>query len=99
MLVVVGPVGCGKSTLLSAILGETPLVEGSVRSRGSFALVQQEPSVFSASVRENILFGKSEDSERLAQILRVCQLQPDLAQLSNGLDTLIGEAGLNISGG
>ena len=32
-------------------------------------------------------------------MLRVCELEPDLAQLSNGLDTLIGEAGLNISGG
>ena len=58
LLVVVGPVGCGKSTLLATILGESSLLSGSVRSRGAFALVEQVPTVFSASIKDNILFGK-----------------------------------------
>ena len=99
LVVVIGPVGCGKSTLLSTLLGETSLVKGQVRSRGTFALVEQEPSVFSKTVRENILFGKQEDPRRLAEVLRVCELEADLAQLQCGLDTLVGEGGLNISGG
>ena len=98
-MVVVGPVGSGKSTLLASILGEAMLSGGAVRSRGSFALVEQEPVVFSASVRDNILFGKQEDPSRLAEVVCVCELQPDLAQLSHGLDTQVGEGGLNISGG
>ena len=99
VLVVIGPVGSGKSSLLSALLGEIALLKGSIRSRGTFALVEQEPSIFAASVRENILFGKSENQERLAEVVQVCELEADLAQLPNGLDTLVGEAGLNISGG
>ena len=58
VLVVIGPVGSGKSSLLSALLGEIALLKGSIRSRGTFALVEQEPSIFAASVRDNILFGK-----------------------------------------
>ena len=58
LVAVVGPVGSGKSTLLASILGEAMLSGGAVRSRGSFALVEQEPVVFSASVRDNILYGK-----------------------------------------
>ena len=63
LVAVVGPVGSGKSSLLASLLGETAVVEGSVRARGSFALVEQEPVVFSASVRENILFGSEREGE------------------------------------
>ena len=67
-----GPVGCGKSSLLATILGETVLHEGSVARRGRIALVEQEPCIFSATVRENILFGLPEHADRLASVLRVC---------------------------
>ena len=50
-------------------------------------------------MRNNILFGLPLDQERLSQVVRVCQLEEDVAQLANGLDTQIGERGVNISGG
>ena len=63
------------------------------------AYVEQEPCIFSDSVRNNILFGRAEEEERLREVLRVCQLEEDLSQLVSGLDTEIGERGVNISGG
>ena len=61
--------------------------------------MEQEPCIFSDSVRNNILFGLPLDEERLSEVVRVCQLEEDLTQLANGLDTKIGERGVNISGG
>ena len=61
--------------------------------------MEQEPCIFSDSVRNNILFGLPLDEERLREVVRVCQLEEDLTQLANGLDTKIGERGVNISGG
>ena len=79
ILGVVGPVGCGKSSLLATLLGETVVREGEVRTLGKAALVEQEPCIFSATVRENILFGLPEDPARLAEVVGVCELAPDLA--------------------
>ena len=98
-MAVVGPVGSGKSTLLATLLGETTLVEGAVRRRGKVAVVEQEPCVLAISLKDNILFGLPEDPERLATVIQVCQLEPDLILFPMGIDTLVGEGGLNISGG
>ncbi len=99
MLGVVGKVGAGKSSLLATVLGETVLAEGTVHVGGSVAYVEQEPCIFADSVRGNILFGRELDEERLAEVVRVCELQEDMAQLPRGLDTQIGERGVNVSGG
>ena len=98
-MAVVGRVGSGKSSLLASLLGETHILSGSLSRRGRVAYVEQEPCIFSDSVRNNILFGRAEEEERLREVLRVCQLEEDLSQLVSGLDTEIGERGVNISGG
>ena len=95
----VGRVGSGKTSLLASLLGETHIRGGSLQRRGRVAYVEQEPCIFSDSIRNNILFGLPLDEERLAEVIRVCQLEPDLAQLAHGIDTEIGERGVNISGG
>ena len=61
--------------------------------------MEQEPCIFSDSVRNNILFGLPLDEERLSEVVRVCQLEEDISHLVNGLDSEIGERGVNISGG
>ena len=98
-MAVVGRVGSGKTSLLASLLGETHILSGTLDRRGRIAYVEQEPCIFSDSVRNNILFGLPLDEERLSEVVRVCQLEPDLQQLVNGLDTEIGERGVNISGG
>ena len=80
-------------------MGETHIQSGSLHQRGRVAYVEQEPCIFSDSVRNNILFGLPLDEERLSEVIRVCQLGADPNQLVNGLDTEIGERGVNISGG
>lgn len=56
-LTVVGQVGSGKTSLLYSVLQETSIKNGSLSVKGSIAYVEQEPFIFSASVKQNIMFG------------------------------------------
>ena len=96
---VVGKVGSGKTSLLLSIMGETYIRSGTLSRRGSLAYVEQEPVIWSDSVRNNILFGLPLNEQRLQEVVRVCELEQDLTQLVHGLDTQIGERGINLSGG
>ena len=92
-VLVTGPVGAGKSTLLSAILGEVPQLLGSVELLGSVAYCSQIPWILQGTVQHNITFGETFDEERFSQVVEACCLTPDLRQLANGADTVIGERG------
>ncbi|KAJ1541611.1 Multidrug resistance-associated protein 1, partial [Cladochytrium tenue] len=96
---VVGTVGAGKSSLLSAFLGEMYKSTGEVTVRGSIAYVAQTPWIMNASLRENILFGKSYDEDFYNRTIDACGLRPDLDILPGGDLTEIGERGINLSGG
>ncbi|KAI9224707.1 hypothetical protein BC828DRAFT_395107 [Blastocladiella britannica] len=98
-IIVQGVVGSGKSCLMSAILDQCHLVEGEVHVNGSVALVPQEAWLMNGMLRENILFGLPMDEERYAQVIFACALLPDLKMLPDGDLTLIGERGINLSGG
>lgn len=95
---VVGRVASGKSTLCAAILNETFLKSGTISLKGSVAFAAQSPWILNATVQENILFGKEMDPDRYRKVLRVCQLEHDLAMLEDGDQTDIGERGINLSG-
>ena len=96
---VIGPVGCGKSSLLQAILHELPLESGSINIDGTISYASQEPWVFAASVRQNILFGQEYDRDRYDAVIKCCALQRDFEQFENGDLTIIGERGVSVSGG
>jgi ATP-binding cassette subfamily C (CFTR/MRP) protein 1 len=96
---VVGPVGSGKSSFCNAILGELTQTKGSVQVTGSIAYVAQTPWILHASVRDNILFGEEFDDARYRRVVEVCQLTHDLDLLEAGDMTMIGERGINLSGG
>lgn len=97
---IVGPVGAGKSSLLSAILGEMTRVSGESRVFGSFAYAAQIPWIFADTIRANILLGKPFDEERYERIIRACCLDVDLLNFGEAGDlTVVGEKGVNISGG
>ncbi len=99
LLGVIGKIGSGKSSLLATVMGETEVTSGKVRRNGTLAYVEQEPCILSDSVRNNILFGLPLDEKRLADVIKVCELREDLKMFARGLDTEIGERGVNISGG
>ncbi|KAL5005221.1 hypothetical protein ScPMuIL_018677 [Solemya velum] len=99
LVAVIGPVGAGKSSLLMSILGELPLIEGNVKVRGKLAYISQQPWVFSASLRQNIIFGNKYEEERYEKILRACALSKDIELMPQGDSTLIGDRGVSLSGG
>ena len=96
---VVGRVASGKSSLLATILGETTLLGGQLAVNGRCAYVEQEPCILPDSVQANIAFGLPLDEGRLREVIEVCHLSKDIEGFPQGLSTLIGERGVNISGG
>jgi ATP-binding cassette subfamily B protein len=110
--VITGRVGSGKTTLLRALLGLLPKESGEIRWNGEVvndpaafftpprsAYTAQVPLLFSDTLRDNILMGLPEDQVDLPQAVRQAVLEQDLAELENGLDTLIGAKGVKLSGG
>ena len=99
LLAVIGPVGAGKSSLLMSVLGEIPLEDGSVKVDGKISYVSQQPWVFSASLRQNIVFGNHYNASRYNKILKACALNKDIDTMPDGDSTLIGDRGVSLSGG
>ncbi len=110
--VVTGRVGSGKTTLLRALLGLLPPDSGEVCWNGvavidpgvffippRSAYTPQVPRLFSESLRDNILLGMPEDEADLTGALRAAVLEPDIATLEAGLDTVVGPRGVRLSGG
>ncbi|KAK5645845.1 hypothetical protein RI129_004309 [Pyrocoelia pectoralis] len=96
---VIGPVGSGKSSLFQVIQGELQLSNGQLHVNRPLSCASQEPWIFSASIRQNILFGNKMDKIRYWQVINCCALETDLAQFPYGDRTLVGERGASLSGG
>ncbi|KAF9793965.1 hypothetical protein SFRURICE_015617 [Spodoptera frugiperda] len=97
---VAGGVGSGKSSLLQLILGELMPKSGTVNLGGAkVSYASQEPWLFVATVRENILFGLPYDRIRYKKVVRACALLRDFELLPHGDSTLVGERGISLSGG
>jgi ATP-binding cassette subfamily B protein len=110
---ILGRVGSGKTTLLKLLPRLLDAGEGRIflggrdicsyplsTLRGSFGFVPQDSFLFSASLRENILFGDPGLSgERFAEVTRITSLERDLKLFPEGWDTIVGEKGLTLSGG
>ncbi|VVC96831.1 unnamed protein product [Leptidea sinapis] len=99
LTVVVGMVGSGKSTLIHAMLKEFIPSSGTISVCGKLAYASQDPWLFDASVRQNILFGQDLDLRRYKQVIKCCQLKTDLEILAHGDKTVVGERGTSLSGG
>ncbi|XP_031342889.1 probable multidrug resistance-associated protein lethal(2)03659 [Photinus pyralis] len=99
LVAVVGPVGSGKSSIFNLILKELPVTSGDMQVSGKLSYASQDPWLFAASVRENILFGEPYDEKRYKTVVKSCALESDLAQLPGGDRTVVGERGKSLSGG
>ncbi|MFO7633160.1 MAG: ABC transporter ATP-binding protein [Caldilinea sp.] len=110
--VITGQIGAGKSTLLRALLGLLPCDDGEIRWNGQVvhdpatwfqpprcAYTAQTPRLFSTTLRENILLGLPEDRFDLAGALHRAVLEPDVAVLEHGVETIVGPRGVRLSGG
>jgi ATP-binding cassette subfamily C (CFTR/MRP) protein 4 len=96
---VIGKAGSGKSTLLQVIIKELDPVKGTREVEGTTSYACQEPWIFSASIRQNILFGQNFDSEKYQKVIKVCALEHDIFLFPYGDQTLVGERGVMLSGG
>ena len=109
----VGPSGAGKTTLVKLLVGlyrpqsghiyYNQTAEDEVEMEGlreSIGFVTQDAQLFSGSIRENLLFvqPKATDAECM-DVLRQASVQSLLARAERGLDTVIGEGGVKVSGG
>lgn len=101
LVAVVGPVGCGKSSLLSAVLGEMCCLSGTVSMYDGLqvAFCDQRPWIVNATVKDNILFGLPYDETRFNAAIYASCMTDDLKIFTNGINTEIGERGINMSGG
>ena len=110
---VVGRVGSGKTTLLHTIprlLDISPatlFIDGrDIRQiplktlRKNIGFVTQDVFIFSDTIRNNVLFGRSNVSQtELYAALRAADILEDIQSLEKGLDTILGERGITLSGG
>ena len=109
----VGPSGAGKTTLVKLLVGLYQPQSGRIlydghssdtvdldRLRERVGLVSQDSQLFSGTIRENLLFVSPDatDEECLA-VLHQSAMDPLLARADKGLDTVIGEGGVKVSGG
>lgn len=99
MVAIVGSVGSGKSSLLSAILKQMQCVKGSQNLCGNVAYVSQEHWIQNKTLRDNVLFFNEYDEDKYIEAIDASQLSSDLMMLPNADFTVIGERGINLSGG
>jgi ATP-binding cassette, subfamily B, bacterial len=109
----VGPSGAGKTTLVKLLVGLYQPLSGRILYNGipgseidldglraQIGFVTQDTQLFSGSIRENLLFVNPDASDaECLEVLRRASCDSLLARADRGLDTVIGEGGVKVSGG
>ncbi|HDR6310105.1 TPA: ATP-binding cassette domain-containing protein [Bacillus cereus] len=110
---VVGRTGAGKTTLLKCLIreydhfnGELKVGERDIRDvtlygvRSAISYVPQDHFLFSASIGENIAFGKADATyNEITRAAEIACIHDDILQFSEGYETVVGERGVSLSGG
>ena len=113
VIALLGPTGSGKSTVVNLIPRFYDPTSGSITIDGvdiqsvtlnslrcQIGNVQQETTLFAASIRENITFGKpSATPDEIETAARAAQAHDFIMQTRDGYDTRVGERGITLSGG
>ncbi len=109
----VGPSGSGKSTLMKLLVGLYRPQEGKIEYNGldetainfddlrkQIGFVTQDTNLFSGTIKENLLFVNPQATEQdLHEVLQKASCTKLVARAEKGLETMIGEGGLKLSGG
>jgi ATP-binding cassette subfamily B protein len=113
VVALIGHTGAGKTTLASLIPRFYDVQDGRVTIdgvdvrnvtlsslRSEIGVIAQDPFLFSATVRENIAFGRADATdEEVERAARLAQAHEFVEQLPDGYETVIGERGITLSGG
>ena len=108
----VGESGSGKSTIIKLIIGLIKYKKGNILidqkelsnlNLNSFydnvTYVSQEAPIFDGTLRENLVFDKKINDEKILDVLKLVCLEKFYERLDNGLETELGEKGIRMSGG
>lgn len=108
----VGHTGSGKSTLAHLLMGYYPITQGSITLDGrplpslshrtlrdGVAMVQQDPVVLADTVYANVTLGRDVSESRVWEVLEQAQLDALVRKMPQGLKTVLGEQGNNLSVG
>jgi ATP-binding cassette subfamily C protein CydC len=112
-IALVGPSGAGKSSLANALLRFWPMDTGKVSldgvalelyseasTRKLFGVISQSTYIFSETLRENLLLAAPDATEnQLLEVLHQARLDEWFSSLPEGLDTWLGDQGVQMSGG
>ena len=112
-IAILGRIGAGKSTLLQAMMGNVELASGELRLddlalpqidladiRRNATLLTQEARLFHGTLRENLTLGRPMASDdELVKVLELCGAMEFVSKLPMGLEHLVMEGGLGLSGG
>ena len=110
---IVGMTGGGKTTLCELLLGMYDLDGGSISINGrdiktvktdslrrEVGMIQQDTFLFSASVKDNIAYGREDATDdEIIEAAKLAEAHEFISELPNGYDTFIGERGVKLSGG
>lgn len=109
---IIGPVGAGKTSFLRVLAGFEKNYQGSIHFfetdlkkaehlslRKNLACVPQKPFLFADTLRNNVQLELAFSDEELWHYLDLAGLADDVRKFPNGLDTALGEWGINLSGG
>ena len=82
-----------------ALMNEMVKSEGEVKKNGVIAYIPQEAFLMNDTIKNNITFGFEYNEEKFRKTIEICELTRDLEILPGGVETEIGERGINVSGG
>jgi ATP-binding cassette subfamily B multidrug efflux pump len=101
IVALIGPVGSGKSLFIKSLINETPFTADTFYKVHT-SYLPQEHFIMSATLRDNMNFyyqSPLEHDEKVLLHLEQAQFNFELDRLEGGLETIIGERGVNLSGG
>jgi ATP-binding cassette subfamily B protein len=113
LVALLGPSGSGKSTITQLLprfydvtAGRITIDGHDIRDvtlaslRGTVGIVLQDPFLFSATIRENIAYGRPDaDFEQIVGVAKAARLHDFIVSLPDGYETWVGERGITLSGG